>query len=135
MDSPADFMGFGHFSTDMAAVFDHSTVSLLTVRLVLDIPRVRTLCLSYLFVSQSMLFPVASAPPNVQSQLPYTPFPEIPIGTHSTQVPYDTTQVQDQYLPFQHAPHSLYVQPWVTTASFDNSVRISTLFSSPTPPY
>ena len=130
MPLPPDYTGFSQLSTDNTTVFDWSVVSALIVCLVLDTLGIGTLRLPYSTVSQSMPFSVAPATTNAQSQILSTPFPEIPIGTYSNQVPYDAVQevVRDPYLPLQHASHSLHVPPRTTIASFDNSVRNFALF-------
>lgn len=80
---------------------------------------------------------VSSVLPNIQSQSPYSLFPEIPMGAFSTQVPYDATQgmVQGPYLLLQHVPNSLNILPRTAIASFDNSVRDCTVYSPSNPLY
>lgn len=86
---------------------------------------------------QDTPFSAASTSPNVQFQPSYAPFPEIQMGTYSTQVSYDVVQgvAQDPYLPLPYASHPSYVPPRTAIASFDDNVRDLVHYSLSTPLY
>ena len=137
MDLQLDSANFSKLPTDETAIRDLFVVSASVAHLVLDIFSIWPLCLLYFIVSQGVPLFMAPVPPNVQLQSPYSLFTDPTTGMFPIQTPCDATwgMIQDPYPPLQRAPHSSYVPPQITIASFDNSVRIFTLRSLSTPSY
>ena len=128
-----DFTSFTQPFSDETAIANWSSVSTLIARFITGI---LSLSVSSFVVSQDMPLSMIPAPPNVQSQPPYSIFLETPMQMFPTQIPYDATQgvVQGTYL-LQHAPDPKNALVFQGGACDDNGVRNCAIRTLSTPLY